>query len=375
MRFFRDRSPITFTGIGFQTMAYSGNPGVKIRLTKKGINHLKTVGVKLLNEQIAGLKGHQTSFPLHQPAFEGFVQLNDFRVLQFHPAQVSVVNFLPPHEVVFGLENMDIWVASNFFATGGPIQVSGSADGSLIGMTVALTAQFASTIDGQMTVQVPNCSTIIGKSHFNINPQGPMGPLVKTLEGLINDGIRRKIPGLFCKKLKKLIEDNSPRLFARLTRTSFEEHFKSYNLTDNTVVKRFINDFVHGLYIDNRNIAHPSVTYDYFETQMRGEIRYAENDNPTPFYPRLAVHLHRSALPDMDPDSIEQLTPLAKTFIGPQLNDALKKGIPFPLTGSITFVDPALKQHEGFIELSTDFIINENALRAKIKQTFAGLEL
>ena len=45
-------------------------------------------------------------------------------------------------------------VASNFFATGGPIQVSGSADGSLIGMTVALTAQFASTIDGQMAVQV-----------------------------------------------------------------------------------------------------------------------------------------------------------------------------------------------------------------------------
>ncbi|VDM82063.1 unnamed protein product, partial [Strongylus vulgaris] len=46
---------------------------------------------------------------------------------------------------------------------------------------------------------------------------------------------------------------------------------------------------------------------------------------------RLSVRLHRSAIPGMDPSSIEQLTPLAKTFIGPQLSQALKKGVPFPL--------------------------------------------
>ncbi|CAI4223500.1 unnamed protein product [Auanema sp. JU1783] len=503
-----------------------GNPGVKIRLTKKGINHLKTVGVKLLNEQIANLRGYSTSFPFSQPGLEGFVSLNNVNVLQYNPPQVSVVNFLPPRYIVFGLENMDISLAGNFFGTGGPIQVGGTVDGSLLGMTVALTAEFTKNAHGMMSVQVPNCSTIIGRSHFNINPQGPMGPLVKTLEAFINDGIRQRIPTMFCKKLKHLIEDNSPKMFAKLTRTNFGEHFKG-DLIENTVMKKFIMDFVKGLYIDNRNIADPIVTYDYFETQNKGEVRYMDSNEPTPFYPkemqtdedsdrmlyfygsdyifnsllyhayqtnklnielnhhnlpaqykslvstscssqgatsfassvcvgklipalakaypntttsfvliphglpefsfngdagairlssriityvdykghlkqvivssadgqadinlsaqggklggdlklnRLAVRLHRSAI-EIEPSAIEQLTPLAKTFIGPQLSQALHKGVPFPLQDSITFVDPKLKVHNGFIELGTDFILNENALRMKMQETFADMDI
>lgn len=117
---------------------------------------------------------------------------------------------------------------------------------------------------------------------------------------------------MFCNKLKHLIEENSPRVFAKLTRTNFEEHFKG-EITDNTVIKkfenqinygnvglfRFIADFVKGLYIDNRNIAQPvvsyqriwkmeifQVTYDYLETQHRGEIRYEDHNEPTPFFPK-----------------------------------------------------------------------------------------
>ncbi|KHJ95140.1 LBP / BPI / CETP family protein [Oesophagostomum dentatum] len=526
-------------------------------------------------------------------------------------------------------------------------------------MTVALTAEFASTDDGLMSVQslqkrveeiiqVPNCSTIISGSHFNINPQGVMGPVVKTLEvtcpdllynmnfyGLINEGIRHRIPGMFCKKLKHLIEDNSPRLFKKLVRTEFEEHFQDFGLIDSPVIKKFVKDFVRGMYIDNRHIEDPVVTNEYFETHQRGEIRYKSNNEPTPFYPklvktlvpmytgtesdrmlyfygsdylfnsllyhayqtnklsikdfvrgmyidnrhiedpvvtneyfethqrgeiryksnneptpfypklvkthisprqilinllfrpmytgtesdrmlyfygsdylfnsllyhayqtnklsikldknnlsqkyrgfvattcsgggiardftslicvgklipaiaesypntttsfmllphglpdfqfngdagaiklstriltyvddhghdkqimvssaegqadillaaqngrlggdlklnRLSVRLHRSALPGMDPSSIEQLTPLAKTFIGPQLSQALKKGVPFPLKDSITFVEPQLQTRDGYIELATDFVLNENALRRKIRETFADIAI
>ena len=37
-----------------------GNPGMRIRLTKKGVNQLKNVGVGLLNERIARLSGYKT---------------------------------------------------------------------------------------------------------------------------------------------------------------------------------------------------------------------------------------------------------------------------------------------------------------------------
>ncbi|RCN38849.1 LBP / BPI / CETP family protein, partial [Ancylostoma caninum] len=466
----------------------SGNAGVKIRLTKKGINHVKTVGVRLLNEQISQLSGYSTQFVISQPGIEGFVNLNNVRVLQYNPPQVSVVNFLPPRYVVFGLENMDISLTGAFYGNGGPFQVEGFVDGSIVGMTVALTAEFASTDDGLMRVQVPNCSTIISRSHFNINPQGPMGPVVKTLEV-------RKFMG-------------QERMLLKVG---------------------FVKDFVKGMYIDNKHIEDPIVTNEYFETHQKGEIRYNSNNEPTPFYPkpmytdgesdrmlyfygsdflfnsllyhayqtnklsikldknnlsekyrgfvattcnsgalgrdftssicvgklipaiaeaypntttsfvllphglpdfqfngdagaiklstriltyvddhghakqimvssaegqadvllaaqngrlggdlklnRLAVRLHRSALPGMDPSSIEQLTPLAKTFIGPQLSQALKKGVPFPLKDSITFVEPQLKTRDGYIELATDFVLNENALRKKIRETFADIDI
>ncbi|WKY03300.1 hypothetical protein Q1695_004780 [Nippostrongylus brasiliensis] len=486
-----------------------GHAGVKIRLTKKGINHVKTVGVRLLNEQIARLSGYSSEFAISQPGIEGRVKLSNVRVLHFRPPQVSVVNFLPPRFVVFGLENMDISLAGAFYGIGGPFQVEGFVDGAIQGMTVALTADFSVTDDGMMRVQVPNCSTVIGRSHFNINPQGPMGPVVKTLE--------------------HLIEENSPRLFKKLVRTEFEEHFKDFGLIDSPVIKTFVKDFVRGMYINNVHIRDPVVTDEYIETHQRGEIRYSTNDEATPFFPkpmytdsnsdrmlyfygsdyifnsllyhayqgnklsikldkdnlskkyrgfirttcgggadagdftssicvgklipaiaeaypntttsfvllphslpdfqfngdagaikvstriltyvddrghkkqimvssadgqadvllaaqdgrlggdlklnRLSVQLHRSSLKGMDPSSIEQLTPLAKTFIGPQLSQALKKGVPFPLRDSITFVEPKLTTQDGYIELATDFVLNEDAMRKRIQETFANINI
>ncbi len=46
---------------------------------------------------------------------------------------------------------------------------------------------------------------------------------------------------------------------------------------------------------------------------------------------KLDLRLHRSALNGMNPKAIEQLAPLAKTFLGPLLSKGLKEGVPFPL--------------------------------------------
>ena len=46
---------------------------------------------------------------------------------------------------------------------------------------------------------------------------------------------------------------------------------------------------------------------------------------------KLNVRLHRSAIGGIDPESISQLAPLAKTFLGPSLAAGLKEGVPYPL--------------------------------------------
>uniref|UniRef100_A0A915CWX4 Lipid-binding serum glycoprotein C-terminal domain-containing protein n=1 Tax=Ditylenchus dipsaci TaxID=166011 RepID=A0A915CWX4_9BILA len=45
---------------------------------------------------------------------------------------------------------------------------------------------------------------------------------------------------------------------------------------------------------------------------------------------KLMVRLHRSAIGGIDPESIAQLAPLAKTFLGPQLSRGIKQGFPYP---------------------------------------------
>ncbi|PIO69219.1 hypothetical protein TELCIR_08967 [Teladorsagia circumcincta] len=336
-----------------------GNPGVKIRLTKKGINHLKTVGVRLLNEQIASLTGYSTQFTISQPGFEGLVTLSDVRVLHYNPPQVSVVNFLPPRYVILGLENMDISLAGAFYSSGGPFQVQGFVDGSIIGMTVALTTEFATDADGMMSVQVPNCSTVITHSHFNIDPQGPMGPIVKTLE-LNRNNVSKKYRGFLrttCGGSDKPGDFSSSICVGKLippiaetypnTTTSFV--LLPHGLPDfqfngdagaiklSTRILTYVDD--HG---QEKQIMVSSAEgqADVLLAAQNGHLGGDLKLN------RLSVRLHRTSLAGMDPSSIEQLAPLAKTFIGPQLSQALKKGIPFPLKDSITFVEPQLKTRD-----------------------------
>lgn len=51
---------------------------------------------------------------------------------------------------------------------------------------------------------------------------------------------------------------------------------------------------------------------------------------------KLLVRLHRAAIP-IEPESISQLAPLAKTFLGPELAKGLKQGLPFPLKVGMEF--------------------------------------
>ncbi|KAK0399766.1 hypothetical protein QR680_003204 [Steinernema hermaphroditum] len=502
-------------------------PGVKIRLTKKGADHVKDVGVKLLNEEISSLRGFRVQHAITQPGLEGNIVVEDITVLNYKPPSFSAINFLPPSYIVFGLENLDITLTGRFLGTTALFTVPGIVHGDIRQMTLALTTNFHATQEGLMAVNVVNCSTVIGYSQFTLNPEGPLSAVVKSFELQINDIIRQRIPNLFCNSLRQIIEKNSPRLFQRLSRTYLSDHFKKFD--GHTVIDRFIRKFTQGLYLDNVNILNPVVTNQYFETQQLGEVRYNESEERAPFFPKfmntsqdsdrmlylygseyifnsllyhayqtdrlslkleednlpdkykgfvrttcnekpgedgdfvtgicvgklipaieqnfpntttsfhllphdlpefrfadsmgtmdvstriltnvkvedswrqilvssasgqtdikllaengkfsgdlklkkLNVRLHRSAIEGIEPESIEQLAPLAKTFLGPQLAKGLKQGFPYPLKDSITFIQPDLSIHEGFVQLATDFVLGETKLREKVREAFENLK-
>ncbi|KAI6218366.1 LBP / BPI / CETP family protein [Aphelenchoides fujianensis] len=526
---------------------HAGNPGVKLRLTRKGAEHVKEVGVKLLNEQLAQLQGFKVQHAFQQPGLSGWIYVNDIRTLGYQPPERSRIEFASPSFITFAIENTAISLTGRFLGVSGPFQVPGTVNGQMSGMSVALTTAFRATPDGTMAVNVVNCSTVILQSNFILSPEGPLSAILKTFEVQINDLIRQRIPNIFCRGLTDIIEKNSPALFQRLNRAQLTEHFQTF--AGNGVIESFIRRFTDGLYIDGHQISSPTVTSEYFETQQSGELRYNHTVGSAPFFPRpipvdhssermlylygsefalnsllyhayesdrlsirierdmlpemykgfvrtscsdsspmsasdgteheflssicvgklipniaekfpntttkftllahgvpvtrfiegfssmdmktriltyvddrgqerqilvssadgvadiklnaedaritgdlklrrLNVRLHRSAIGGISPESIEQLAPLAKTFLGPQLSRGLKQGLPFPLKASrrrkrmfngcfkdsITFIEPQLSIHDGFVRLATDFRLGEENLRQKVREGFERIK-
>jgi hypothetical protein len=161
---------------------YLGDPGVKLRLTRKGAEHVKEVGVKLLNEQLAQLQGFKVQHAFQQPGLSGNLYVSDIRTLGYQPPSISRIAFSAPSFITFAIENTAISLTGRFLGVSGPFQVPGEVNGQMLGMSVSLTTSFQATPDGTMAVNVVNCSTVIQQSNFVLSPEGPLSTIVKTFE-------------------------------------------------------------------------------------------------------------------------------------------------------------------------------------------------
>ncbi|CAI5452700.1 unnamed protein product [Caenorhabditis angaria] len=510
-----------------QWFRYPGNPGVKIRLTKKGANHVKSMGVHVFNEYISKLRDYSTSLPFPQIGLNGVVNLKKLRVTNYHPPHLSVLNFLPPRHIVLGLENLDVSLSSDFVANVPPLTFEGSLDGSIIGMTIAVTTELLTDTNGRMNAIVRNCSALVDRSHVTLNPTGPMGLLVKTFENSLNDSVKKRIPEIFCARLQNLLEKNVAKLFDNLIKIDLKEYFPKIhdNLVVRDVFSSFMSQFSHGMFIDNKMISQPFITMDYIETNHLGETRFPSSSHSTPFYPRpmelpessgdsmvhfyisdhifntmlyqayqdnrlsmkidetnlpsemssfvatscptrknptilcvghlisqigksypnstasfvilphglpyvminpnavsidlsnriltyvqpesdrlsqnktqilvfsingqadiifdtnekdlnaklnmnrFNIRLHRSSVRGIDESSIARLSPLSKSFITPRLNAAIQKAVKFPAQDTIKFINPKLKNFEGFMALSSDFELNREKIMNYVMKT------
>lgn len=143
---------------------------------------MKDVAVKLLNEQLAQLTGFHLQYPFSRPGLEGTIYVSDIRTLQYQPPYAAHIRFQEPNYVVLGFENAAIRLGGRFLGVSGVFQVPGYVHGQLNGMSMTLVVSFKALPDGLMAVQVINCSTVVSQIQFNLEPEGPLGPIVKTFE-------------------------------------------------------------------------------------------------------------------------------------------------------------------------------------------------
>lgn len=85
-----------------------GQPGIKVRLTRKGAEHLKTIGVQLLNEQLSTLSGVRANHAFESAGISGQIHLTDVRTLTYQPPTASHIAFNAPSFITMSLENLAI---------------------------------------------------------------------------------------------------------------------------------------------------------------------------------------------------------------------------------------------------------------------------
>ena len=89
----------------------------------------------------------------------------------------------------------------------------------------------------------------------------------------------------------------------------------------------------------------------------------------------LEMYVHRTTLRDLNPKNVEQLSPVAKQILTPQIGETLKKGIPLPLNEGMRLIEPEMILREGYMILATDFELDEKKLQEEFKDEFiAALE-
>ena len=146
---------------------------------------MKDVAVKLLNEQLSQLNGFRLQYPFSRPGLEGVIYVNDIRTLRYQPPEAAQISFQAPSYLILGFQNAAISLGGRFLGVSGVFQVPGYVHGDLIGMSMTIVASFRATPEGLMEVRVVNCSTVINQILFNLEPEGPLGPIVKTFEVLL----------------------------------------------------------------------------------------------------------------------------------------------------------------------------------------------
>lgn len=106
----------------------AGYPGIKLRLTRKGAEHVKDVGVKLLNEQLANLSGFRVQRNMcsrslyfdyldafEQPGLTGHIYVNGIKTLRYQPPSASRIEFSSPSFITFAIEGAAISYANLTF--------------------------------------------------------------------------------------------------------------------------------------------------------------------------------------------------------------------------------------------------------------------
>ncbi|GFR94351.1 bactericidal permeability increasing protein [Elysia marginata] len=237
----------------------SANPGVKIRVTKKGIDYANSVAQRLLTQQLRTL-----GFP-NQSSQSGktSISVTNIRVEGVSIPSSSIALSPQRNGLTWAISNFGITVRANYRAVKrGWIRLSnsGSLRASVSGVTVRETLAFGRSSSGRPTISHAGCSGSVAS--VSVRFYGSWSWLINLFRRRIGRSFRDQLRPEICKQVIKLVNGKLQTSLAGLPVTA---------------------DVANNFSVDYRLVTSPRVTSDYIEISHKGTVYSKSNRREPPF--------------------------------------------------------------------------------------------
>ncbi|GFR57488.1 bactericidal permeability increasing protein [Elysia marginata] len=241
----------------------SGNPGVRLRLTKTGIDYAnKLVLAEIIHELKSLLIPDQSGHDGHIS-----YTLTSIKVTGLSPP-ISSISLVPKKNgFSLAVTKLGMSIKGNWkveYKQGFVhIQTSGSVDVSVSGMNLAETASFGIDHTGRPSVASSGCSATVGG--VSVSFHGGTAFIVNLFRHTVEDKIRDILPSKVCSAVVGVVDKNAEKSLSTLPVTI-------------QVADRFL--------VDYRLVASPNISNSYAEVFDKGEVFWKADLKEAPFSPQ-----------------------------------------------------------------------------------------
>uniref|UniRef100_A0A8C8DRD1 Bactericidal permeability-increasing protein n=1 Tax=Oryzias sinensis TaxID=183150 RepID=A0A8C8DRD1_9TELE len=204
-------SGFTFLFTILVAAAFSANPGVKIRLTQKGLEYGRQLGVaslleKLKTAQIPDFSGKERVSPIGKVQYS----LTNIHIVNLGLPQSSI-NLVPGSGVQLSISNAFINLRGNWRVKYlRIIKDSGSLDVNVNGLSISQTIAIKSDATGKPEASSAACSASVSSAKVKFH--GGASWLYNLFSKFIDKALRKALEKQMCPLVAKSIADLNPRL-------------------------------------------------------------------------------------------------------------------------------------------------------------------
>ncbi|XP_013909196.1 PREDICTED: BPI fold-containing family C protein [Thamnophis sirtalis] len=147
------------------------NPEVRIRITQRGLNYAKEIGMKLLEQELKA-----RIFPDEIGTEKYFFGTVDYTVSRIQIMSISVYNssviLIPENGIRLLLKNISVTVTTHWTFNNWLIDYQGEVEISILGLSITTDMIVALNNIGDLLVSIQNCQVSTGKIEVQLNSEG-----------------------------------------------------------------------------------------------------------------------------------------------------------------------------------------------------------